>query len=101
MLPDTETATSPASARSQAIVLVPPDESITDAFAASVMGLPPMVNPSAEKAIDWTVRPFRSFVAVVRLAAGNEIAAVASPAGEPPIQFDGFENRPSAAPVQT
>ena len=81
--------------------MVPRDVSITDAFAASVMALPPIVNSSAEKAIDWAVRPVRSFVAVVRLAAGNEIAAVASPAGEPPIQFDGFENRLSAAPVQT
>src|SRR3954447_18330811 len=101
MLPFTATATSPASTRLHEIVFVPSDVSITVAFAASVMGLPLMVNTPAENAIDSTVSPFRSFVAVGRLDAGNEIAAEASPAGEPPIQFEAFEKRSSSAPVQT
>src|SRR3954454_11668765 len=92
---------SPASTRLHEIVFVPCDVSITVAFSASVMGLPLIVNPPAENAIDWTVRPFRSFVAAGRLDAGNEIAADASPAGEPPIQFEPFEKRSSPAPVQT
>jgi len=92
MLPFTETATSPASARLHAIVFVPAEVSKTVPFSASVIALPLIVNPCAEKAIDWTERPFRSFVAVARLDAGNEIEADASPPGDPPIQFDAFEN---------
>src|SRR3954462_6469527 len=101
MLPFTATAMSPASTRLHEIVFVPSDVSITVAFAIRVIGLPLMVNPPAENAIDWTVSPFRSFVAAGRLDAGNEIAADASPAGEPPIQFEPFEKRSSPAPVQT
>src|SRR3954447_15265190 len=101
MLPVTATAMSPASTRLHEIVFVPCDVSITAVFSASVMGLPPIVNPPAENAIDWTVRPSRSFVAAGRLDAGNEIAADASPTGEPPIQFEAFEKRSSPAPVQT
>src|SRR3954462_2761493 len=101
MLPFTATAMSPASTRLHEIVFVPSDVSITVAFAIRVIGVPLMLDPPAENAIDWTVSPFGPFFAAGGLAGGNEFAPDPSPAGEPPIQFEAFEKRSSTAPVHT
>src|SRR6185369_5614260 len=85
---------------SVAIVFQPSEESVIVALA-NVMAFPAMLYPDPRNKIECTVRPAMSFVSVITGAPTGKVrSAAASPAGEPPIQFAGFENAPFAAPVQ-
>src|SRR6185369_8065208 len=72
------------------------------AAAENVIAVPAISYPPPLNVIARRFRPLMSFVKCVTAGPfGNVSSAAASPAGEPPAQFAEFENRPSAAPVQT